>query len=126
MTYGTDDKVRATAASHIESRMRDRSSQIAPIEEAYIEKEKELLETIQEWKATRSPLIANQVGSLQLELQKLEQDRANAKYPVRYIKEMNLNKSAIDPQTGDTRLIPFSVYLGQEMVLNISDRTIPF
>lgn len=126
MIYGTDDKVRATAASHIEGRRKEREGQVVSIEEAYTTKEQELLETVTEWKTTRDTTIANQVGALQLELQEIEKERQMAKFPVRYVKEMELKRSIKDYGTGDERMMPFPVYVGRTMNMDIADRTIPF
>jgi hypothetical protein len=126
MIHGTDDKVRATAASHIESRAKEQTARIASLEEAYVQKEQELLEAVEEWKATRDPLISAEVGTIQLALESLDKERQDAKYPVRYIATMDLKRTIKDYETGDQRLMPFPVYVGRGTTIDIESRTIPF
>ena len=71
-------------------------------------------------------MAANQVGILQLELQEIEKERQTAKFPVRYIQEMELKRNIKDYGTGDERMIPFPVFVGRTMNMDIADRTIPF
>jgi hypothetical protein len=126
MIYGTDDKVRATAASHIEGRAKEQAARIASLEESYTQKEGELLEAVEEWKATRDPLITAQIGSIQLELESIDRERENARYPTRYVAMMDLKRSIKDYETGDQRLMPFPVYVGRGTTISVGDRTIPF
>lgn len=107
-------ELRATAATQLDTLRAKRKSAMDAADEEYRSKEFELLAAIQEWKQLVDPTLrgvaARQIGVLQKELAELDERRSSAANTVRSIQSLQLMRAVSDPDTRDTRNIPYPVF----------------
>jgi hypothetical protein len=130
-----DSGLQEQALRILETGQEQRIAAVAEVNQAYREKEQELLKTILIWKTTAEAaaksLLADSIGILQKELADLDTARRQAKYPHRYIlEEKRLPRMVLNYATRDARVIQHSVYrtipqttLTQERILPIGAGT---
>ncbi len=110
LVYGENPQLRASATARLHAIREDRLSAFVSAESAYRNKEQALLKAVSEWKQSEPaerPSYAIQVGILQKDLAKLDQERRGIQYPQRFLQQ-------IPP-----------VFLGRGIQIPVAERTIP-
>jgi hypothetical protein len=110
----SDEELRATAQSHLDSLRSKQRSAMSAADEEYRSKESELLSAIQEWKQMTDPTLrgvaARTIGGLQKELAALDERRSQTANAVRTIQSRELMRVAFDPDTRDMRKLAYPVF----------------
>jgi hypothetical protein len=128
LVNSTNPQLRASAATRMTALREEVQTAVKTADDAYRAKEAEFLEAVGVWKRADSVQeraeAADKVGQIQRELAKSEEIRQKARYPHRFIQQKDLYRNMIDPDTRDTRTIPFPVYVERTIATTPTERSI--
>jgi hypothetical protein len=123
-----NEQLRASAVTRLSTLRQDIAAAVVAADESFRTKEQECLEAVATWRRAATPqeraAAALTVGGLQRELAKLDEARQAARYPHRFIQERVLQRSVIDPDTRDERVIRHPVLLARPLATDAEERSI--
>jgi hypothetical protein len=126
--HSENEQLRASAIARLSTIRQEIAAAVAAADESFRAKEQECLEAVALWRRAATSqeraAAALVVGGLQRELAKLDEARQVARYPHRFIQERKLQRSVIDADTRDERVIQHPVLLLRPFTSDVAQRTI--